>query len=207
MIIWAIVPVKPLIIGKSRLSGLLSSKDRFELNKSLLNNTLQVLKSVNAISRIIVISRDPFAFEIARNNGADYIIEIDHLNLNKALERVNCYLTKIIHLGVLIIPTDLPLISANDLEDLLNNHCSNYFEGAVISHDGKESGTNSLFLNPPGLLSFEFGPGSYSKFVSQCKNKCINYKIFNSDALAFDLDEPIDYFTYISNYTINSIVR
>ena len=44
MTIWAIVPVKPLRRGKSRLAGLLSEEQRTCLNRYLLEHTLTRLK-------------------------------------------------------------------------------------------------------------------------------------------------------------------
>ncbi len=59
MSMWAIVPVKPLRHGKSRLSGVLSEEARTELNISLLSHTLNVLNQVEEISNTLVVSRDP----------------------------------------------------------------------------------------------------------------------------------------------------
>ena len=45
MTIWAIVPVKPLRRGKSRLAEMLSEDERAELNSRLLTHTLETLKN------------------------------------------------------------------------------------------------------------------------------------------------------------------
>jgi 2-phospho-L-lactate guanylyltransferase (CobY/MobA/RfbA family) len=46
MTLWAIVPVKPLRRGKSRLAGTLSETERAELNQKLLEQTLTTLSSL-----------------------------------------------------------------------------------------------------------------------------------------------------------------
>ncbi len=43
MTLWAIVPVKPLRRGKSKLAGTLSEDERAELNRILLEHTIQTL--------------------------------------------------------------------------------------------------------------------------------------------------------------------
>ena len=46
MTLWAIVPVKPLRRGKSRLSGALTEDERTVLNQELLEHTLKILSSL-----------------------------------------------------------------------------------------------------------------------------------------------------------------
>jgi 2-phospho-L-lactate guanylyltransferase len=69
MTLWAIVPVKPLRRGKSRLAGALSEDERTNLNRSLLQNTLKTLSELKEVEEVLVISRDPHALTIARNYG------------------------------------------------------------------------------------------------------------------------------------------
>ena len=70
MTLWAIVPVKPLRRGKSRLAGTLSEDERTELNRSLLQNTLRTFSDLKEVEEVLVISRDPQALAIARHYGA-----------------------------------------------------------------------------------------------------------------------------------------
>ncbi len=64
---WAIVPIKPLRYGKSRLSAVLSDEEREKLNLCMLRNTLNVLVSEKEIEEIFVVSRDSAALAIARD--------------------------------------------------------------------------------------------------------------------------------------------
>jgi 2-phospho-L-lactate guanylyltransferase (CobY/MobA/RfbA family) len=52
MTLWAIVPVKPLRRGKSRLSGVLSEEERTYLNYSMLGSTLRTLAQVKEIDQV-----------------------------------------------------------------------------------------------------------------------------------------------------------
>ena len=58
MTLWAIVPVKPLRRGKSRLAGTLSEDERAELNRILLEHTIQTLTNLKEIEQVLVVSRD-----------------------------------------------------------------------------------------------------------------------------------------------------
>jgi len=89
MPLWAIVPVKPLRRGKSRLSPVLSEDERTALNQTLLTNTLKILSSVQQIDRIMVVSRDPAALTLARDFGARTVLENGNPELNTALRRAS----------------------------------------------------------------------------------------------------------------------
>ena len=67
MTIWAIVPVKPLRRGKSRLAGTLTEDERAELNRTLLQHTLRTLSDLKEVEEVLVVSRDPQALTLARN--------------------------------------------------------------------------------------------------------------------------------------------
>ena len=75
MTIWAIVPVKPLLIGKSRLGSVLSGEERARLNRMLLERTLGVLKDTPSIDGSLVVSRDPEVLAIAREFGSRTVLE------------------------------------------------------------------------------------------------------------------------------------
>jgi len=89
MTIWAIVPVKPLLIGKSRLGSVLSGEERARLNRMLLERTLGVLKDTPSIDGSLVVSRDPEVLAIAREFGARTVLEHGQTqsDLNLALMR------------------------------------------------------------------------------------------------------------------------
>ena len=75
MTLWAIVPVKPLRRGKSRLAGTLTEDERTELNRALLQHTLETLSELKEVDGVLVVSRDPNALTIARNHGARTVQE------------------------------------------------------------------------------------------------------------------------------------
>ena len=75
MAIWAIVPVKPLRRGKSRLADTLNEDERAELNSQLLKHTLETLKESPRVEETLVVSRDPKVLAIANDLDARTIRE------------------------------------------------------------------------------------------------------------------------------------
>lgn len=190
MTIWAIVPVKPLRLGKSRLAGVISDDDRIQLNINLLENTLKTLAQIPEIGQILVVSRDANVLSIARNFGAKTILENGAPHLNKALMRATVFAQQHSIRGVLIIPADLPLISKNDILALID--LAKEPPVIVISPDRREDGTNALLISPAGLIEYDFGSGSFERHCSRAKLAGVKLEITKLASLEFDLDIPDD---------------
>src|SRR4030065_2740283 len=120
MTVWAIVPVKPLRRGKARLKEVLTEEERTSLNRCLLVNTLEVIAKVPEIEHTLVVSRDPQALAIAREHGARTVQEQGAPQLNLALTRATMVAISHAVMGALVLPADLPLITAEDIMELVS---------------------------------------------------------------------------------------
>ena len=191
MSLCAIIPVKPLRRGKSRLSCILSATEREILNRFLLQSLLTCLQPIGLIDHKIVISYDPTTLAFARKYGANTVLENRNTNINRALRRATLAASAYGATKILILPADLPLISREDIEELLS------FESAlsqmIIVPDRKMNGTNALFINPIGAIKYNFGEWSFRKHIEQAERKKIDVKILNNPNISFDLDMPEDW--------------
>jgi 2-phospho-L-lactate guanylyltransferase len=190
MSLWAIVPIKPLRRGKSRLSAVLSESEREKLNQSLLIKTISCLKEIKEIDQILVVSYDPNALNISRDFGARTIQESHNTNINKALRKGSIAAHTFNVSSVLIIPADLPYINADAIRQLLGK--AGKPPEIVITPDRRMNGTNALYINPVGILDYDYGMWSFRKHVEQAERKKIRVEIYNNDTLSFDLDIPED---------------
>jgi 2-phospho-L-lactate guanylyltransferase len=190
MSIWAIIPVKPLKLGKSRLSGVLSDLERATLNRMFLEQTLSTVKQISEISQTLVVSRDPHALAIAREFNARTVLEDGTPHLNAALARATMLATTHAERGVLILPADLPLLNIEVLSDFV--HRAIKPPEMIIAPDRSNEGTNALFLNPGGTIDYSFGTGSFDRHCAAAKEKNLRLEIVNETRLALDLDTPED---------------
>ncbi len=190
MTLWAIVPVKPLRRGKSRLSGVLSLEARTALNHYLLCNTLEILASVPEIEYSLVVSRDPEALTIAREYRARTVQEQGSPQLNTALTRATMVALSHSVQGVLIVPADLPLLTVEDIREVVRRAVNPPV--VVITPDRHRQGTNALLISPPGLIQYEYGPGSFQKHCSQAKQAGAKLEICERGSVALDIDFPED---------------
>jgi len=190
MTLWAIVPVKPLRRGKSRLSGVLSLEARTALNHYLLSNTLETLASVPEIEYSLVVSRDPAALTIAREYRARTVQEQGSPQLNIALTRATIVALSHSVQGVIIVPADLPLITAEDIREVVKRGVEPPV--VVITPDRHHQGTNALLISPPGLIKYEYGPGSFQRHCLQAEKVGARLEICERRSVALDIDLPED---------------
>jgi len=165
MALWAIVPVKPLRRGKSRLSPVLSEDDRAALNQRLLLRTVDLLKQIPEFDDVLVVSRDTAALALARDHGAR-------------------------SLQVFILPADLPQIAREDILTMLD--AGREPPVVVIAPDHRREGTNALYINPAGAIEYDFGGGSFERHCQRARQAGINLKILDLPSLAHDVDVPED---------------
>src|SRR5512139_2704525 len=161
MTLWAIVPVKPLRHGKSRLASVLTQDERTDLNRRMLAHTLDTLTAIPEIEHVLVVSRDQAALALAREYGARTVQEHGSPQLNVALTRATVVAKNYATRGVLIIPADLPLITPEDVRVMLEKAAEPPV--VVVAPDRRHDGTNALLVCPAGLIEYEYGPNSFQR--------------------------------------------
>ena len=190
MTLWAIVPVKPLRRGKSRLSGTLTEDERTALNQELLEHTLKVLSNLKELAQVLVVSRDPQALIIARNHGAKTVQEDGQPHLNTALARATVMAQVHSIRGILVLPADLPLLTPDDVRVLIDRAVKPPV--VVIAPDRHGKGTNALLMVPAGQIEYDFGEGSFHRHCARAKKSGARLEIVELPSLGLDLDLPED---------------
>jgi 2-phospho-L-lactate guanylyltransferase len=192
---WAIIPVKPLRLAKSRLSSILTPEQRQEAAEAMLRHVLGAVQAVPEITGTLVISRDSHALALARDYGARTVQESGQPELNAALMRATSIIASWRSDAVLILPADLPLIAPADITAILQL-AGNDDPCMVIATDRNKDGTNALFIRPPGLIDYAYGPGSYQRHAVRARDAGASLYVYESDRLLQDIDLPED----IENY-------
>jgi 2-phospho-L-lactate guanylyltransferase len=190
MTFWVVVPVKPLELGKSRLSMIFNTEERIAINHSMLTNTLNILSHINYIDQVLVISQDDTVGKIAKDFGVMHVQENGVSGLNCALEHGSSIALEHNATSVMIIPTDLPLVTGPDLSSLIE--AQDRSPMMVIVPDTKMDGTNALIISPVKAISYQFGEHSFQKHLSFARNNQIPVKIIKQERIGLDLDLPVD---------------
>ena len=204
---WTIVPVKPFSEGKSRLAGYLSPPTRRALNRDLLTRTLDAIRLGRIDAEIVVVSRDSEALDVAVRLGGHALTEeqsnllsldtapqtiptAPELQLNAALTQAARYAVARGATKVLILPTDLPNLTAEDVQAMASPRGRG---PQIIIAPSRDGGTNALMLQPGQAIPFAFGRDSFRRHQRLAVEAGIPVRVVESDSLLFDVDLPEDY--------------
>jgi 2-phospho-L-lactate guanylyltransferase len=110
--------------------------------------------------------------------------------LNIALTRATMVALNHSVQGVIIVPADLPLISVDDIREVVKRAVDPPV--VVISPDRHHEGTNALLIAPPGLIKYEYGPGSFQRHCNQAVKAGATLVICERRSVALDIDLPED---------------
>jgi 2-phospho-L-lactate/phosphoenolpyruvate guanylyltransferase len=190
MTTWAIVPVKPFASAKTRLASLLNEAERAALSREFLAHTLDVLAQVPAITRTLVVSRDAAALEMARAAGLSALPEQGAQGLNAALTVAARAAREGWAEAVLVLPTDLPLLTAADVRQILTEDTGGPV--MVVVPDRHDQGTNALLLRPPEAVPFAFGDGSFARHQALAERVGVRVRVCRLQGAAVDVDVPED---------------
>jgi 2-phospho-L-lactate guanylyltransferase len=101
--------------------------------------------------------------------------------------------------AVLIIPGDMPLVRADDIEAVLAQvpaDASAPFALLVPSHD--RLGTNALLLAPPNIIELRFGHDSFNFHMGQVRARGLPVRCYENEHIGLDIDEPKDLERFMS---------
>jgi len=146
--LYAVVPVKALVRAKTRLSPALSFAQRLKLARSFLHRTLRILASYPGPGRTIVVSADVQVQHLARTMGMIALPQTTRGGINRAVT-LGCRLAMARGAGaVVVVPTDLPLLTPAVLRHFTRNASSPTIRLATDRHD---AGTNALIWRDSGV--------------------------------------------------------
>lgn len=186
--IFALLPVK-IHNAKQRLSGLLEQAEREALARAMYQHVLSTLCSSRGLDRIVVAASDIAAAEFARQSGALVFEEQQQLSHSHSADAAARRAMTAGARTILMIPIDVPLLSAGDVEALIEAGRSSELV-IVPSADG--TGTNALARTPPDVIECRFGPGSFRAHLEQGRARGIEPAVLRPPGLVFDLDTPED---------------
>jgi 2-phospho-L-lactate guanylyltransferase len=189
----ALIPVKSFRNAKQRLSPLLGAADREQLAELMFRDVLREVTRARELDATFVVTGNERVAEIAAAMGAAVIREPAETGETGAVDFARLELKRAGREAVLILPGDMPLVRASDIEQVLAkvpNGATAPFALLVPSHD--RLGTNALLLAPPDVIKLRFGYDSFSYHMSQVSALGLPLRFFENEAIGLDIDEPQD---------------
>ena len=191
-----IVPVRALEGGKARLGAALDAEEREELIVGMLRRLLREVGAWGRASSVAVVSPDPAVLALAAHEGARPI-EQPGEGLNEGIRVAREVVTAAGATAVLVLPADLPLVTASALRRLDDAADAALAAGAgtplvvVVAADAR-SGTNALLLAPPNVIEPAFEEASCAAHLRAAERAGASVQLVTDPVLGCDLDTPED---------------
>jgi 2-phospho-L-lactate/phosphoenolpyruvate guanylyltransferase len=184
-----LVPVKSLAHAKQRLASLLDQPTRTKLAQAMLSDVLETLRAWINRPEVGIVTSDPFAIELARQ--FEFQIIPDHVNRSEtdAIEMATQFCQSRGVDSTLVVPGDIPLITAFELEQILQ---AAPVEGSVLVPAADGRGTNAAWRRPAGLFPLCFGNDSFKPHLSAARATQKPCVVLSLPGIALDVDNPAD---------------
>lgn len=192
---WALVPLKRLEQAKARLANVLSADERRSLMLAMARDVLTALSRSSRLTGILLVSRTPEADALAQSFNTERFAESPEANLSESLVQASAYLVGQFHAsGVMVVPADVPLITAAEVDAVLEQHESARRQGEAVTviPDDEHVGTNCLICSPPNRISYLFDGKSFKPHVDAASAAGLTPTIIPSSGFGLDIDTPAD---------------
>jgi 2-phospho-L-lactate guanylyltransferase len=189
MTTWVVVLIKDFDSAKQRLRSALGPKERRALAQ---RNAQLAVQAAAAGDRVLVVAGDDEVAELAKTWGAELLLEPSQEGQNVAAARGIARAVEGGADAVLLLSSDLPLVTVDSVREVLEVGSQIKGPVAVAVRAIGRGGTNALYLRPPGAITLHFGVDSLAKFRDEAERSGVKFVVHDSDAMALDLDEPGD---------------
>jgi 2-phospho-L-lactate guanylyltransferase len=186
---WVVVLIKDFNSAKQRLQPALSPRSRRALARK---NAELAVRAAAAGDHVLVVAGSDQVADLAAKWGAEVLLEPRAEGQNVAARRG---LNRAVEQGaaaVLLLSSDLPLVTAEAVRALLNDAAGHESPVAMAAPAVGRGGTNALYLRPPDAIGLHFGDDSLAKFLHEAEARGVAFVVHHSDAMALDVDEPAD---------------
>ena len=182
----AVVPLKALSSAKSRLSGVLSERERQDLVASLFHGVLRACLGATRVDQVLVVAGDSMGLLLADPRRSLTMLEREP-GLSGALALADEQLERMGAESSVVVVADLPFVGPDDLDRL----CAAAPDGpCVVVAPAGDGGTGALFRRPATVIPTAFGPGSAAAHLAAAAAAGVPALTVSAPGLATDLDTP-----------------
>jgi 2-phospho-L-lactate/phosphoenolpyruvate guanylyltransferase len=184
-----LVPVKSLANAKQRLASVLDQPTRAKLAQAMLFDVLETLHTWTNHPDVSIVTSDSFALDLARQ--FEFQVIHDHKNRSEtdAIELATKFCESRRVDSTLVIPGDIPLIQACELEKIFEAAPD---QGSVLVPAADGRGTNAAWRRPAGLFPLRFGNDSFKPHLTAARATQKPCVVLSLPGIALDIDNPSD---------------
>ena len=184
-----LIPVKNLSAAKQRLAAVLDQPRAPNWRRPCCTMLWPHLPRGRARPACALVTSDPFAIELARQYDFEIIPDPANPGETGAIEMATRFCVVRGSDSTLVVPADIPLIQAGELDQILAYAPA---EGSVLAPAADGRGTNAAFRRPANLFPLRFGNDSFKPHLAAAQatgKPCI---VLQLPGIALDVDNPED---------------
>lgn len=185
-----LIPIKDPANAKTRLAELLSEQERRRLAWAMFEDVSRAVTAARKPDRVVMVTSFTPAIERGRELGWDVLIEESQISESASVDWASRILSERGFDSVMRLPADLPLVRAEDIDELLSIEFDS--PGALLVPSREGTGTNAIIRTPPALFPSRFGPNSLALHQQEAALVGVECVIVNNARIALDIDEPAD---------------
>ena len=194
---WVLLPLKQFTRAKKRLEDVLSLEQRSALFAAMVNDVLSVLSNHEDIDGITIIADDLSAQKLATQYNVEYLseTELNANGLNQAVASSVQHLYSHDKNDLFVIHGDLPLISADEITQLISSHKRSLLDSKkalTIVPDINHKGSNCLLISPAKEMEFFYGKDSFEQHSQFAIDNDFALEVLEFSGLTRDIDSSSD---------------
>lgn len=193
----ALIPVRSLMNGKSRLAGAIGDDRRADLIREMFGDVVAATVASGTVGRVLVVSPDEAVLTLAGHLAPDVVPlrqAADRPGLIAALDQGRAFALDRGASALLILFGDLPLLAPDDVRAMVASATA-----VVISPDRHGEGTNALLLRfepdvvaPGDAFRFQFGQDSFRRHAAEADRLGLTVATVVTAGTSLDVDTPAD---------------
>ncbi len=187
---WAVIPIKNVNEAKHRLASVLSPNERRELFVAMFEDVLTTVLAVPRLEKVVVATVCPTACGIAKRHGASVLSTGQDEGQTAAVANTAAALESKGVEGLLMLPGDIPLVTTEEIQAVLEVHGDSPAMTIVPARD--ELGSNCIALSPPNAAPLRFGSNSYCPHLDTARKLGLELHTPKLPGIGLDIDTPKD---------------
>lgn len=204
-----LIAAKELAFAKTRLASVLPAAERSALAEAMFRDVLAASLSARGADLVAVVTSDARLLSLARAGGAMAVDEEFPRGLNVAVAMATARLAAQGVSTVCTVLSDVPMITAADIEEVLGAMPAE--KAAVLVPSRDFSGTNVIARSPADVIPTQFGRLSLVRHLDDCRGRGVACRVLRQPRPALDLDLPGDLYEFVrassTTHTLNQLVR
>jgi 2-phospho-L-lactate/phosphoenolpyruvate guanylyltransferase len=187
-----LIPMKGFAGAKQRLSLVLDPKERSMLARAMLDDVLAAFAAWRDRPAVAVVTGDNAVRSVALSQGFDVIEDREGTGETEAIAEATSIAVRLGAASTMVIPADVPLVTAIELEAVLAALPPGAARGSVLVPAADGRGTNAALRRPADLFPLRFGNDSFQPHWRAARAAGHPCAILRPPGVALDVDGPAD---------------